>query len=137
MRRPYIPNERAQVEVANEAMLFELVDGLTVQLVAGRNQGPSGELNRLAALTTTSLPALKAYLRGEREMRQMRYDAAAEAFQSAVAMDSTFALAAYRISIAADWLGDIDLAREAVQRAARFSPRLPETDRLLVDALLA
>ena len=56
------------------ARLFQLVDGLAAQLIARQSGGPVGALSRLAALTTDSLAALKAYLEGERHFRAWRDD---------------------------------------------------------------
>ena len=73
-------------------------------------------LTRLAALTTGSLDALKAYLGGERELRAGRYFDAMEGFQAAVDADPSFALAHYRLAAAAAGCALPDLAREAADR---------------------
>ena len=112
--------------------LFEMVDDLTTQLLAGHSGGPGARLTRIAALTTGSLPALKAYLDGEREMRAMRRPPAMEAYRRAVAADPFFALAWYRLSVAALWAGEPGPAIEAVQQAVRNSDRLSERDRRLL-----
>ena len=78
-----------------------LVDELATQLLAGRRLGPGGRLTRLASVTTSSLEALKVYLEGEIDFRHARDNRGIEGFQRAVAIDSTFALAYYRMSIAA------------------------------------
>ncbi len=57
--------------------------------------------------------------------------------KQAVELDSTFALAAYRLSIAADWAAEWELASSALDRAVRFRSELPPNDRLVVKALLA
>ena len=88
-------------------------------------------------MTTSSLPALKEYLTGEAALRAWDFGDALDAFQRAVALDSTFALGYYRLSIAADWMGHGDLATDAATRAARHASRLSARDRTLVDALLA
>jgi tetratricopeptide (TPR) repeat protein len=112
--------------------LFEMVDELTTQLLAGHSCGPEARLARIAALTTGSLPALKSYLEGEREMRAMRRPTAMEAYRQSVAADPLFALAWYRLSVAALWSGEPGQAIEAVQQAVRHSDRLSERDRRLL-----
>jgi DNA-binding SARP family transcriptional activator/TolB-like protein len=119
------------------AQLFDLVDGLTVQLLRSREIGPEARLARLAAITTTSLAALKAYLEGERNLRAGELDASVSAFDEAVAADSTFALAYYRRAIATDWLAQFDLSQASAEQAVRFSDRLSPDDRLLLRAFLA
>jgi DNA-binding SARP family transcriptional activator/TolB-like protein len=116
--------------------LFDLVDRLTAELLA---EGPDvrDRLARVAAATTPSLDALKRYLTGERELRAGRYVIAQEAFRGAIELDTAFALAYYRLSIASEWAGQDSLARLAADSAAHFAPRLSEHDRLLVEALAA
>jgi eukaryotic-like serine/threonine-protein kinase len=116
--------------------VFELVDSLASQLVAGWS-GQESRLTAIAAVTTRSLPALKAYLDGESAFRGANFDAAVEGFQRAVAADSLFALAWYRMSVAAEWLTRSDIAREAAEHAVRLSNRLSEHDQQLLRALVA
>jgi DNA-binding SARP family transcriptional activator/TolB-like protein len=116
--------------------LFGMVDRLTAMLLA-QSREPRERLAQVAATTTGSLDALKGYLAGERELRAGHYLPAMEAFQSAIALDSAFSLAHYRLSIAAEWLGEDSVARRAAETAARFDNRLSEHDRRLVRALVA
>ncbi|MFI5279028.1 MAG: BTAD domain-containing putative transcriptional regulator [Gemmatimonadales bacterium] len=111
--------------------LFELVDDLTGRILAGLVHGRDTTLTRLAALTTTSLPALKAYLEGEQAMRAGRDGQAAAAFSEAVALDSTFALAEYRLANSAVWITVpgaenavriADMATLAERHAKRLAP---------------
>ena len=115
--------------------VFELVDSLASQLLAGWS-GRESRLTGIAAVTTRSLPALKAYLEGESAFRSGNFDAAVEGFQRAVAEDSLFALAWYRMSVAAEWLTRSDIAHEAAEHAVRLADRLSEHDRLLLQALV-
>jgi len=119
------------------SQLFELVDQLALKIVAGRYQGPRDHLVLTAATTTKSLPALKLYLAGEREFRSRNYPRAVQAFGKAVALDTTFALAYYRMSIAAEWEGRTDLQSSSATNALRFSNRLSDHDKQLVKALVA
>jgi tetratricopeptide (TPR) repeat protein len=117
--------------------LFDLVDRLTSQLLVQGHPQATGRLARVAAATTGSLDALKRYLTGEHELRAGRYVTAQEAFRAATELDSSFALAYYRWSIAAEWAGQDSIARLAADSAAHFAGRLSEHDRLLVEALAA
>ena len=110
-----------------------LVDSLTTQLLLGRTRGESTNFARLAAGTTRSRPALKAYLDGEARWRARQSDSALAAFRRAVEHDSTFALAYYRLAVAAEWslAGDPE---DAVQRALQYGDRLPERYRQLLNA---
>jgi serine/threonine-protein kinase len=123
---------RAEAE-GDVARLFELVDQLTAKLLAGYS-GRESRVSGIAAVTTASLPALKAYLEGEAALRGARFDQAIEGFRRAIAADSTFALAWYRLSVAAEWLTRDDLVASAAERAAQLADRLPERERRLLEA---
>jgi tetratricopeptide (TPR) repeat protein len=133
---PHTPLVQASAE-GDPAQLFSLVDALAAQLLAAGDRGPGQRSVRAAALTTGSVTAFKAYLEGEREMWQGRWDHALLAFQRATAEDSTFALAWYRLSLAAEWFSRGDIQRDAAERAVRHMDRLSDHDRSLLEALLA
>ena len=119
--------------------LFELVDELTAKLVAELHPGHGARLTRLAAATTASLPALKAYLAGEQALRAGRHVDAVNAFQQAVDQDPHFALGWYRLAFFLSWpaLPQPSLSPEIMERALRLKERLTHRDRLLLEALNA
>jgi hypothetical protein len=127
---------RAEAEVGR-GELFALSDQLVRGLVEDLYGAPGQEMSRAAATATRSLPALKAYLEGERALRDEDYSSARDAFQRAVRADTAFALAYYRCSVAADRAGQDEEAAWAAALAARFSERLSEHDRRLVTSYLA
>jgi tetratricopeptide (TPR) repeat protein len=129
------PVARAEAAV-EETALFDLADELAAELIAGFYRGPDERLTRVAATSTRSLPALKAYLEGGRRFHADSLAGAVDAFRRAVRADTAFALAYYRLSVAADWSGRPELAIWAARLAARFSDRLSERDRALVEAYL-
>ncbi len=118
----------------SEAELFELVDELTHQLLAAQGVSRGTRLTRLAALTTESLDALKAYLRGEGQLRAGRYFDAMEGFEEAVDADPSFALAYYRLAAAAAGCALPDLAREVSDRGFEHRQRLSSHDQLVFAA---
>jgi len=130
------PIAKASVE-GKAAELLEMVDRLTADLLASRSRGATARLTQIAATSTRSLPALKAYLNGEREMRAMQRGPAVEAFEAAVKLDETFALAWYRLGVAALWSLQPEKAWVAAERASQHAERLTERDRRLLDAFLA
>ena len=83
--------------------LLTLVDRLAAQVLA---RGAGERESHLASLTTTSLPALKAYLTGVGAYRQGRYEEAVRYLQAALSLDSTFALAGASLVRAGNWIGD-------------------------------
>ena len=130
------PVSTARVEGSPEDLLG-LVDGLSAQLLAGLRPGQhAARLARTAATTTSSLAALQHYLTGERWLRKAEYDSAISGFERAVDEDSAFALAHYRLSVAALAEERYDLARRASRSAQAFGARLAERDRGLVGAFV-
>ncbi|HEU4699979.1 MAG TPA: BTAD domain-containing putative transcriptional regulator, partial [Gemmatimonadales bacterium] len=125
------PVARATAE-GTVAELFAVADRLVAQLAAGRLEGD--RLTRVAATSTTSLPALKAYLAAERDRAAERYAEAVAGYEAAVRADSTFALAYYRLSLAAELAGRDSLAERAAARALAHAGRLSPHDRQLVAA---
>jgi DNA-binding SARP family transcriptional activator/tetratricopeptide (TPR) repeat protein/TolB-like protein len=124
----------ADVAGTSESGLFEMVDGVTRQLLAAMSDGPALRLSRLAAATTHSVVALKAYLRGESEFRAGAFHVAVEMFEAATAEDASFALAYYRLAAAAAAVFNLELAHGANEHALRHRARLTGHDRLLLDA---
>jgi DNA-binding SARP family transcriptional activator/tetratricopeptide (TPR) repeat protein len=125
---------RAEV-IGHPDSVFQLVDRVTAQLIAGsRGQAPADRMRGTAALTTHSLAALREYLQGERLLREGEFERARDFFRRAVATDSTFALAHYRLSMASSWAGDPPAARANAELAARHAYRLSARDRSLLTA---
>lgn len=124
----------AQAAAGSEDQIFELVDELALQLLAAHGVNPGTRLTQLAALTTASLVALRAYLIGERELRAGRYFDAMEHFQAAVDADDSFALAHYRLAGAAAGCALPDLARSQSDKGFAHRLRLSPHDQLVFTA---
>jgi hypothetical protein len=112
-----------------------LTDSVTWTLlrqVWQRGEPPSPSLD---AVTTRSLPALRAFLQGERELGADRWGEALLAFRSAVAADSSFWLAHFRYALAQVWQHEpVDSGVADLLRRNRES--FPERERLLMSPLL-
>ena len=136
------PSDSAQASglvEGDSTQLFSLVDRLSGQLMVRRGRGISARLSETAAVTTASLAALKAYLDGERRLRTAslqgpKLDSAIAMFQQAVHADSTFALAYYRMAVAAGWANRHVLSTTSAERALTLSDRLASRDRRLLEA---
>ena len=107
-----------------------LIDRLAGQLLLGE-QG-----RQLGAVTSTSLPALRAYLAGQAAYRRGRYREAYNDFDRALQFDSTFALAALGLVSAGEWLGAETFGLELV-RARPLRDRLAPRDRAVLNAFAA
>lgn len=121
----------------SEAELFGLVDRLTAQLAVAQGASSRERLTQIAAATTSSLDALKAYLEGRDAYRANDLLAALPAFERAVAADSSFALAWYGLASTASWMLRPKLERHAAAEAVLHQGRLSERDRTLVQAFAA
>jgi eukaryotic-like serine/threonine-protein kinase len=130
------PLAQAEVEGAGDEV-FDLVDRLAVQLFLATRQGAQFRLIGTAALTTGNLAALKEYLNAEAVLRAGSTDSALAGFQRAAAGDSAFALAYYRLAVAAGWSNRHDLAGQATASALALATRLGERDQRLLEAYAA
>ena len=117
------------------AKAFALVDELAIGLLAELGAGSEARTNRVAAVTTSSLPAFRAYLDGESAFQRGDFRSSVEDFRKAVALDEQFALAWYRLSVALEWLGTPqELHTQAAEQADRYAERLTDRDRRLLEA---
>jgi tRNA A-37 threonylcarbamoyl transferase component Bud32/TolB-like protein len=95
-----------------------------------RGQPPSPSL---AAITTRSIPALRAFLEGERDIAHGNFRLAARAFQRAIEEDSAFWLAHWRYAYSLSWHGQpVDSAVRIAFETHR--DRFPVRDRALIEA---
>jgi tetratricopeptide (TPR) repeat protein len=125
-----------------EDRALDLVGELSVDLTRKLLEASGEDLiqaPRTASLTTHSLPALRSYLEGEAAFRKTDFAGAVAAFERAVEIDSTFALAWYRLGDSYGWLEDIssDMGAMAGQKAVDLADQLPARDQVLVRADLA
>ena len=135
---PAQPALVSQASVSGDTtQLFELVDRLAGDLMVRQRRGPGSRLLQTAAVTTQSLPALKAYLDAEQHLRRGEFDSAFAGFQGAVQLDSTFALAYYRLAVAAAWSRRFALIRPNTARAVALGDRLGERDKRLLTSFAA
>lgn len=130
----------AQVSGSPDSV-FSLVDRLSIEVLRAVLRGQEEDLPgvNLARVTTSSLPALKAYLEGEVLFRRGDFEAAIPAYERAVEADSTFALANFRLATSYGWSESImsELGEGAIERAVRHADRLPEREAVLLRADLA
>ncbi|HET9332422.1 MAG TPA: adenylate/guanylate cyclase domain-containing protein [Gemmatimonadota bacterium] len=124
--------------VGSPDSVLVLVDRLSIEILRAVLQGKEGDLPdvNLARATTTSLPALKAFLEAEVLFRRGDFEAAIPAYERAVEADSTFAMANWRLATSYGWAETIssELGVGAIDRAARHADRLPEHEAVLLRA---
>ena len=69
--------------------LFNLVDEIASQILVAERTGPGESLTQVAAVTTGSIDAFKWFLQGEQRFHSGRFAESVDAFERAVAEDST------------------------------------------------
>jgi serine/threonine-protein kinase len=133
--RSLSPSSQAPATASVEGPLDSLTR-LVDALVAGLLAGAAGESSqRLSALTSTSLPALRAFLEGQADYRRGAYEIALNSYRRAVAIDSTFALAGLGLRNAAIWSAySGDVGPQGLALAWRYRDRLSTHDKTFLAA---
>ncbi|MHC4925580.1 MAG: hypothetical protein ACYTG4_16115, partial [Planctomycetota bacterium] len=127
-----------RVEGAPDEVLA-LVDALTVEVVRSlldaTDQASGAQTFRLASILTASVPALRHYLEGDAAFRRGNFSDARESLERAIAEDSTFALAYWRLGESIGWMDGIGAleGREAKRKAREYGDRLPDREATLLD----
>ncbi|MDZ4865134.1 MAG: protein kinase [Gemmatimonadota bacterium] len=127
--------EAAQIAGRSGDDVRPLFDRLAAQLL-NLSGAPSGVTANLAASTTASLEAYRTYLGGIEKLSRWNLAGAEQSLRHAVALDSTFGLAYYKLSLTRGWIagaGD-SIGIAAIHRATKFADRLPEHDRAMIEA---
>lgn len=123
----------AQTDVLAMGDIRPAFDRLAAQLL-NVSGAPGGLRSGLAAATTGSVDAYRAYLAGIDQLNHWDLAAADSTLRSAVAIDSTFSLAWYKLSLARGWIGggSDSLGHFAIEQALRSVDRLPGREQTLV-----
>ena len=118
--------QQAKVTVSGPPdSIARLVDQLAAKLLASS----AGEGDRLNDRLTPSVAALRAFLDGEAAYRRGDYLSAIGSYERAVARDSSFALAAMHLALAADRLNNAEQHDRALALAWANRNELNERDR--------
>ena len=113
-----------------------LTERVTWALLRGIWRREGAPTPSLAAVTTSSIPALRPFLDGERAIAEGRWRDAAASYERAFTEDTTFVLAYWRYALARDyWSLDVDPTLRAKYRDHR--DRLPPRERLHIEAGMA
>jgi TolB-like protein/tetratricopeptide (TPR) repeat protein len=124
--------ERFVVSVPTDD-IAALSDSVTLAMLRGSWSGLGVVPPSSGALRTASVPALRAYLEGERALARGRLRLAPQHFAQAVALDSTFWFARWRHAYSLNSHGE---SADSSVLASLFAHRgeLPDADRLLIEA---
>jgi len=114
--------------------VFPLVDELTGRIRASLEMGDSASDRPLAEVTTPSLEAFQLYSDGLDARRNLRWDDAQQLFEKAVAIDPSFAMAYAELVRVSQAIGATQLIEQYREELMEHIDRLPERQRLLVEA---
>ena len=132
----YTAREQGRGPESIPHMIDEVARGLRIDFRDSADAVANTE--PVGTLTTIDLDAYQAYFEGEARLNQLDFDAAGRSFQAAIKMDSTFALAYYRLAYTEWWArGQQAMSRRHVAYAMRNLQRIPVKERYLVRALSA
>jgi serine/threonine protein kinase/Flp pilus assembly protein TadD/TolA-binding protein len=128
-----------RLEARDEKDIIAKVDELTRQVKEGLNFTPAqiaGDIEKEAGKVTTSSPeALKYYIVGRRLHLKLEWEQSIACMEKAVAIDPEFAMAYRSMGVAHDYLGHIVEMRKNYKKALDLSDRLPENERLPIEAI--
>lgn len=113
--------------------LAALTDSLTWALLRQVWRSGAPPVPSLEAITTRSLPALRAFLEGEQLMIRARFPEAMHAFAGAIEADSTFWYAYWRYARASASL-DRPVEPRILETYIEHRFQFPERDRLMIEA---
>jgi len=127
-----------QVEGTKVEDVFNMVDLLTEKVIDKLGTGASGvggQPLKIADVTTSSYEAYKYYQRGLERIWRWEFSNAAENFQRAVDIDSTFAMAHLQLAVAKGTftafnpLSDLPPIRESLRLAKKYSAKATDMER--------
>jgi len=88
---------------------------------------------KVAEVTTPNLAAYQHYFKGEELVGKLKWEEAKEELHWAISLDTTFALAYYRLAYAMTWTGE-EGAKDPIRKAMEYIERVPEKERYLIRA---
>jgi hypothetical protein len=120
----------------NRDSLGALTDSVVLALLQQVWQQDDAPSPSLTAVTTRSIPALRAFLDGERLFEQGDMGGAMLAYGSAMAADSSFVLAYFRHALSGSMWEGLHVDPEALEALRRGVDKLPERERLIARAFI-
>jgi len=117
-----------------------MIDNLSEKIRIGLKEKASeieSSTTKVAELTSRNLEAYQYYFKGEEYIDKLKFDLAKEAFSKAIHLDSSFALAYYRLAYAIDWEANPYRSIKYIKKAISLLDRIPDKEKNLVKAQLA
>ncbi len=136
--RRLLTSASARGEGENSILLTQ-IDTLSGQIArglvpAGTGARPGGPATPVTDVTTTSMDAYAAFLRGRDGYERYRYNEASRDLERAVAIDPSFATAHYYLARIYRNLGDLEGTVEHFEAARAHAAKATEKERLWIEA---
>jgi len=131
--------ESAEVQGKPEDLLV-MVQDLNSKVrsgFAGLPEDGGGDQQDLAMITTPSLPALGHFVESERLYALDDFKGSIKELEKAVQSDPEYAMAYWKLAENYDYLGNVDLLRENIEKALSLADRVSRRDRFLIEGYAA
>lgn len=123
-----------------QSILDDQIDELSREIARGvglSQRRIASSSSQIADVTTNSMEAYNYYLRGTIELDKMYYGTARQFLESAVALDSTFAMAYLGLYSAHFGIGKFGEALRVLGKAKELASKAPEKERLYIESTWA
>ncbi len=128
----------AREEGKGKQSIPSMVDRLSERTRIGLNERKAEiqlTSQRIADVTTPNLEAYQHYFEGEEYLNKLQFEEARDEFLKAIALDSTFALAHYRLAYTSWWtLESEQVQKVQLQKAVELIDQVPEKEQYLIRA---
>jgi serine/threonine protein kinase/predicted Zn-dependent protease len=127
----------AKEEGEGQESVFAMIDNLAEKTRVGlKEKAEQIDENKqnVADVVTTNLEAYQHYFKGEELISKVKFKEAEEEFRKAIAIDTSFALAYYRLAYAIVWWGG-QRAKEPIRKAMQYVHNVPQKERLYIESM--
>jgi serine/threonine protein kinase/tetratricopeptide (TPR) repeat protein len=126
-------------DVGSKAEMFSLAEAIAEEVRGSLGAGSEERATRpgdLARTLTSSPDAYRQFVVGEMAFHQLRFAEAGERFSLAIKLDSSFALAYYRLAWTYSWMGQDLAGIDVLKEGLPHLDRLPERWQTVYEALM-
>ena len=127
----------AKEDGQGQESIFSMIDNLAEKTRAGLQEKVEQihtARQSIADVVTTDLEAYHHYFKGEELISRLKFKEAEDEFSKAVAIDTSFTLAYYRLAYAMQWWGG-ERAKEPIRKAMQLIQKVPEKERLYIQGM--
>lgn len=124
----------AREDGEGQESILAMIDGLSEKTRKGLKEQASEiqqSTKKVADVTTTNLQAYQHFFQGEQFINKLKWHDAITEFKKAIALDSTFGLAYFRLGYSLSWNGTPG-AEEAINKALQYIDRVPEKEQYMI-----